>query len=128
MLGDVRRHISVFSKDWGHDWIFDDARLGAEFGVDLEVAREHAWAFAARGVRATEIRNIYEVSRLVLEARRAGDWRKEWVIVSELRRVDHLTVLVARSKHAKGKIRAKAKDRRALRCPAPGRGQPRALD
>jgi hypothetical protein len=81
--------------------------LDAELGVEFEVAREHAWAFAARGMRKLEIGNIFEVRRAVLEAFKAGDWQRKWLLISELRRVDHLTVLVARSKHARGKIRAK---------------------
>jgi hypothetical protein len=87
------------------------AKLGwidAELGVNVEVAREHAWVFAAHGMTKVEIRNIHEVRRHVLEARKAGAWQRDWLLVSEVRRVDRLTVLVARSKHAKGKIRGKA--------------------
>lgn len=83
------------------------AAVDAEFGVEVEAAREHAWAFAARGMTKIEIQNIHEVRRLVLEARKAGTWQREWLLVSELRRVDHLTVLVARSRLAKGTIRAR---------------------
>lgn len=81
--------------------------LDAELGVEFEVAREHAWAFAARGLRKLEIGNIFEVRRAVLEAFKAGDWKRPWLLICELRRVDHLTVLVARSRHARGKIHAK---------------------
>lgn len=81
--------------------------VDAELGVEVEAAREHAWAFAVRGMTKIEIQNIHEVRRLVLEARKAGDWQAGWLLVSELRRVDHLTVLVARSRLAKGKIRAR---------------------
>lgn len=82
--------------------------IDAELGVDVEVSRVHAWAFAARGMSTSEIRNIYEVQRLVLEARKSGHWRGDWLLVSEIRRVDQLTVLVARSERVKGKIRANA--------------------
>jgi hypothetical protein len=77
------------------------AAVDAELGVEVEAAREHAWAFAARGMTKIEIQNIHEVRRLVLEARKAGDWQAGWLLVSEL------TVLVARSRLAKGKIRAR---------------------
>ena len=83
--------------------------IDTALGVDVEVAREHAWAFAARGVTKIEIGNIHEVCRGVLEAHRAGDWKREWLLVSELRRVEHLSVLIAQSRKLKGKIRASAK-------------------
>jgi hypothetical protein len=55
----------------------------------------------------TEIHNIHEVRRTVLEAWKIGDWQREWLLVSEVRRVEHLNVLVARSSKAKGRIRGK---------------------
>jgi hypothetical protein len=55
--------------------------IDAELGVEVEAAREYAWAFAARGMTKVEIQNIHEVRRLVLEARnvrltRLPAWRR----------------------------------------------------
>lgn len=83
--------------------------IDAEFGVDIELASKHAWVFAARGVTKVEIDNILEVRRAVLEAQRAGEWKRGWLLVSELRRAAHLTVLVARSKAVRTGIKAKAR-------------------
>jgi hypothetical protein len=85
------------------DWI------DAELGIDVQIASKHAWAFAARGVTKVEIDNIHEVRRDVLQAHKAGTWKREWYLISELRRAAHVTVLVARSKEVTGKVRAKAR-------------------
>jgi hypothetical protein len=77
----------------------------AKPGATLEATREYAWAFVARGMSKTEIHNIHEVRCAVLEAQKAGEWHKKWLLVSEVRHVEHLNVLVARSIKAKGRIR-----------------------
>jgi hypothetical protein len=56
---------------------------------------------------AAEIGNILEVQRAILEANRLGDWRRQWLVVSEVRHVEHLTVLVARSRQASFRVRAR---------------------
>jgi hypothetical protein len=85
------------------DWI------DAELGIDVQIASKHAWAFAARGVTKVEIDNIHEVRRDVLQAHKAGTWKRDWYLISELRRAAHVTVLVARSREVIGKVRAKAR-------------------
>lgn len=81
--------------------------IDAEVGIDFSMAREYAWAFAARGMSAAEIGNVLEVERALLEANRLGDWRRQWLVVSEIRHVDHLNVLVARSRQASFRVRAR---------------------
>lgn len=81
--------------------------LDAELGVSFEATRAYAWAFVARGMSKVEIQNIHEVRSEVLEAQRRGDWRREWLLVSELRRVELLNVLVARGNLVKATVRGK---------------------
>jgi hypothetical protein len=79
----------------------------AELGIELQIERLHAWAFAARGVTKTEIVNIDEVRRAVVEARKAGSWDARWLIVTEVRHAEHLNVLISRSKQTSGRVRGK---------------------
>ena len=81
--------------------------LDAELGIDFSIEREYAWAFAARGMSAAEIGNLLEVERALLEAYRLGDWRRQWLVVAEVRHVDHLNVLVARSGQAGFRVRGR---------------------
>lgn len=81
--------------------------LDAGMGISFEATRAYAWAFVARGMSKVEIRNIHEVQREVLEAQRRGDWRREWLLVSELRCVELLNVLVARGNLVKATVRGK---------------------
>lgn len=79
----------------------------ASLGIEIEFVNELAWAFCAKGVSSVEIENIFQVERAVLEARRSGLWDAEYLLVTELRRVDKLTVLVARSKNVRAQLRAR---------------------
>ena len=86
------------------------ATLGAfDLGVDVsfEAASAYAWAFAAAGASKTEIRNIFEVNRLVVEAFKAGVWERDWLLVTGVWRVERLTLLVARSKQVTASVHAK---------------------
>lgn len=73
-------------------------------GVDLQLARDQAWAFGARGVDTVRIKNLREVGRAVLEAKRAGTWDADWLLVTELRQVAMLNVVVVRSRHSKVRL------------------------
>lgn len=86
------------------------ATLGAfDLGVDVsfEATSVYAWAFAATGARKTELKNIFEVNRLVVEAYKAGTWESDWFLVTAVWRVDRLTLLVARSKQVTARVHAK---------------------
>jgi hypothetical protein len=78
--------------------------------VSFEATSAYSWAFAARGARKIEVKNILEVNRLIVEAYKAGTWERNWCLVTAVWRVDRLTLLVARSKqvtaraHAKGTV------------------------
>jgi len=76
-------------------------------GVDVHFERAHSWAFAAKGVSTLRITNIAEVRRGVLEAQRRGDWRSNWLLVTELRKTAMLNVLVARSRNVSGRVTAR---------------------
>lgn len=86
------------------------AELGAfdlSVNVSFEATSAYAWAFAASGVRKTEVKNIFEVNRLVVEAYKAGDWQRDWLLVTAVWSVDRLTLLVARSKQVTVQVNAK---------------------
>ncbi|MEO8698491.1 MAG: hypothetical protein ABI867_00575 [Kofleriaceae bacterium] len=85
----------------------DAAPVDLSLGVDIELEREHAWIFAARGIDTVEVENIAELRREILEAHKRGDWERRWLVVTEYRKVEVLDVVVARSNHAK--LRATAK-------------------
>lgn len=80
-----------------------------DVGVDVkfEATSAYAWTFAARGVRKSELKNIYEVNRMVLEAFKAGQWERPWGLVTAVWHVERLAVLVARSKQVIASIHAK---------------------
>jgi len=82
-----------------------DASVSVSFSADSS----YAWAFGAVGARKTEIANLLQVQSAVLEARRTGIWRDEWLLVSEVHKVDVLTVIIAKSRNARGDIRARAR-------------------
>lgn len=79
--------------------------LGAE--IQLQASTAFSWAFCAVGARQVAIKNILEVNRLVVEAQKAGTWDSGWQLVTEIWRVDRLTVLVARAKDVSATVKAK---------------------
>lgn len=86
------------------------AKLGAfDLGVDVsfEATSAYAWAFAAKGARKTELKNIFEVNRLAVEAYKSGAWDRDWCLVTAIWNVDRLSLLVARSKQVTARVRAK---------------------
>ena len=86
------------------------ATLGAfDLGVDVsfEATNAYAWAFAARGARKIEVKNIFEVNKLVVEGYKAGTWELGWRLVTAVWSVDRLTLLVARSKQVTARVHAR---------------------
>jgi hypothetical protein len=83
------------------------ALVDASLGVTLEMERDHAWVFAARGITTVEIKNIAAVRDAVLEAQKDGRWQREWLLVTELRRVQTLNVMIARSRATRARVVAK---------------------
>jgi hypothetical protein len=79
--------------------------IGVE--VQLESTSETGWVFTAVGMHKIEIGNIYEVSRRVLEAQKAGDWKNKHRLVTAVWRVDRLSVVVAHAKAKTAKVHAK---------------------
>lgn len=79
-----------------------------DLGVDIsfEAGSTYAWAFAASGASKTEIKNIFEVNRLVVEAYKAGRWEGRWLLVTGVWRVERFTLLVARSKNVTARAHA----------------------
>lgn len=81
--------------------------LNAELGVEFKARRAYAWAFAASGAQLVETENILHVSSEVLDRRRAGLWRDEWRVVTEVQHVHVLNIVVAKSEALKGRVTAK---------------------
>lgn len=110
----VRRHEqkSSFKKQRGMTLtagagaLAQGGAIDAEAGIDFAVGSAYAWAFAARGMSKAELDNVLEVEAGVLEAQRLGDWRR-WLVVSEVRHVELLNVIVARSRQARFRVRAR---------------------
>jgi hypothetical protein len=85
------------------------AAVDAALGVEFSASRSSAWAFAAAGAQLVEIENLMHVAAGVMDRRSAGVWRDEWLLVTELQRVDVLNVVVAQSKGASGRLTGKGK-------------------
>lgn len=85
----------------------DVAGVGAN--VEVTSRRAFAWAFAAGGVRLARIENIFQVSTFVQAAYRTGDWKREWLLVTEVQQADWLRVVIAKSKRVHGKISTKSR-------------------
>jgi hypothetical protein len=78
----------------------------ASLGVAVSTVREYAWAFGAIGARLLEIENNLHVQTAVLEAREAGLWRDEWLVVTEVQMVDVLNVVIVKSSRGEGSVSA----------------------
>lgn len=92
--------------------------LGSEFRAESSVVdvttrirvgskKAYNWAFGALGCRLVEFDDHLQVEAAILERARAGVWKKEWLVVSEVQLVDRLNLLVATTKDMEGYIVAK---------------------
>jgi hypothetical protein len=77
-------------------------------GAAVSFADAGAFLFHAVAPTQSEIDDRNKISRILARMLKSGRWKREWCLVSEVVAVDHLTVLVSRTRGSKITLQAEA--------------------
>ncbi len=78
----------------------------AEAGVHIHFSRENAVVFRAAGCASTVIANRGELEEEIIRRYKAGEWKKEWVVLMEVVSAASATILIASGSGASLDLRA----------------------
>jgi hypothetical protein len=80
----------------------------ADIGFIAEFGRENAVVFQADGVVSTRIEDIDRLTADIAAKAEKNEWKKEWVVITELIAADSSTILISNSNNARVEIKANA--------------------
>lgn len=84
-------------------------KLGeADAGIIIEFNKSNAIYFRAVGSSNHYIADKINLGRTILELYKKGEWKKEWVIITQIVDADSATILISKEKGAKLEVKAKA--------------------
>ncbi len=76
-------------------------------GISVSFSKEHAILFKANGTTSPSIKNQIGLGQEILKRYKAGDWDKNWVVVTEVVNADSATILISGSADSKIELKAK---------------------
>ncbi len=87
----------------------EGTKLGkADAGVIIEFNKSNAIYFNALGTLNHYIADKLALGNAIMELYKKGEWKKEWVIITQIVEADSATILISKEKGAKLELKAKA--------------------
>ena len=84
-------------------------KLGkADAGIIIEFNKNNAIYFRAVGTSNDYIADKLTLGKTILDLYKKGEWKKEWVIITQIVDADKATILISKEKGAKMEFKAKA--------------------
>lgn len=80
----------------------------ADIGFVAEFGHDNAIVFQADGVVSSRIEDIDRLTDEIAAKAEKNEWKKEWVVITELIAADSSTILISNSNNARVEIKAKA--------------------
>lgn len=85
----------------------ENSPLGnASVSISIEFSKENAILFKANGTSSPRIANQFKIGKDIKKLYQAGEWDKNWIVVTEVVNAESGTILISSS--ANGKIELKA--------------------
>ncbi len=87
----------------------DGTKLGeADAGLIIEFTKSNAIYFNVKGALNHYIADKLSLGETILDLYQMGNWKKEWVVITQIIDADSATILVSKDKGAKLELKAKA--------------------
>ncbi|CAB3761420.1 hypothetical protein LMG29542_04076 [Paraburkholderia humisilvae] len=78
----------------------------AEAGVVVKFARANAIVFEAAGCDVTRIADLTQLGNQIKKLYLAGEWQRDWIVVTELVKADSATIIVSAGASAQADLKA----------------------
>ncbi|WP_316826062.1 hypothetical protein [Pedobacter miscanthi] len=80
----------------------------ADAGFSFDFKSDQSIVFQAGDVKTGHITNLGAIEKQILEKYKAGNWNKDWLIISELITAGSATIIISNSSNVKLELKAKA--------------------
>lgn len=100
--------VNIHKKLAGQAAPVQTSALGqADAGLVVEFKKEGAIVFSAKNGRKYRLKNSLQIGMEIEKRYEAGQWKKEWLIVSEVIIADNGTILISQSSNVNVELKAK---------------------
>ena len=100
--------VTISTKLSGSAPVVGSGLSAAQAGFSFDFKSEKSVVFQASGITTSHITNLAAIEKAILEKYRAGNWDKNWLIITELVTAASATIIIVNSSTAKLDLKAQA--------------------
>ncbi len=101
--------VSITTKLSGQPSTALEGLLEGDAGVSVKFATENAFVFKAKNLTYHTLANQFAIAKQIIELWELGQWKKEYMIISEVVEAESATILIAAGSNGQIELKAKGK-------------------